>query len=175
MKSSKEKNEIDRDNSGPVGKSERRVDAVDKVTRKAVYADDYRPQGLLHAEVVRSNVSSGEIMSLDTSEAEGLEGVKAVITYEDVPGDNAVPVIEDDQPALASDQVRYVGEPVALVAGESKEAAERGAEAVEVEYSEKEAVFDPIEALENGSPQVAQDDVNEEGNLYEKWSWKRGI
>jgi len=160
MKSSKEKNEIDRENSGPVGKSETRVDAVDKVTGKAVYADDYKPQGVLHAAVVRSNVSSGDIVSLDTSGAESLEGVKAVLTSDDVPGDNAVPVIEEDQPALAAEQVRYVGEPVALVAGESKEAAEKGAEAVEVNYREKEAVFDPIEALEEGSPQVAQDDVN---------------
>ena len=174
MKSSKEKNEIDRENSGPVGKSETRVDAVDKVTGKAVYADDYKPQGVLHAAVVRSNVSSGDIVSLDTSGAESLEGVKAVLTSDDVPGDNAVPVIEEDQPALAAEQVRYVGEPVALVAGESKEAAEKGAEAVEVNYREKEAVFDPIEALEEGSPQVAQDDVNEEGNLYDKMVLEKG-
>jgi CO/xanthine dehydrogenase Mo-binding subunit len=174
MKSSKEKSEIDRDNSGPVGKSETRVDAVDKVTGKAVYADDYRPQGLLHAAVVRSSVTSGEIVGLDTSRAKEVKGVRAVVTADDVPGDNAVPVIEDDQPALASDQVRYVGEPVALVAGESEEAAQKGAEAVEVEYSEREAVFDPIEALEDGSPQVAQDDVNEEGNLYDKMVLEKG-
>lgn len=174
MKSSKEKNEIDRDNSGPVGKSERRVDAVDKVTGKAVYADDYKLQGLLHAAVVRSSVTSGEIVRLDTSRAKEVKGVRAVVTADDVPGENSVLVIEDDQPALASERVRYVGEPVALVAGESKKAAEKGAEAVEVEYSEKEAVFDPIEALEEGSPQVAQDDVNEEGNLYDKMVLEKG-
>ncbi|MFP4508010.1 MAG: xanthine dehydrogenase family protein molybdopterin-binding subunit, partial [Candidatus Acetothermia bacterium] len=173
MNSSNEK-KVKEERSGPVGRGEARVDAVDKVTGKSVYADDFRPQGLLHAAVVRSPVSSGRIKSIDTDNAKGLEGVRAVVTAEDVPGSNAVPIIEDDMPALASDKVRYVGEPVAIVAGESEEAAEKGAEAVEVRYEETEAVFDPLEALEDDSPQVAQEGVNEEGNLFTQMVLEKG-
>jgi len=88
-----------KENSGSVGKSETRVDAVDKVTGKAVYADDFKPQGLLYAGVVRSPISSGKIKAIDTSRAEEIEGVKTVVTAEDVPGNNSVSVIEDDMPA----------------------------------------------------------------------------
>jgi len=166
--------ESERETSGPVGRSEIRVDAVDKVTGKAIYADDYRPQGSLYAAVVRSTVPSGEIEKIDIDRAKELEGVETIVTAEDVPGRNTVPVIEEDQPALASDKVRYIGEPVALVAAESRKTAERGAEAVEVEYRETEAVFDPLEALEEDSPQVAQDEVSETGNLFDEMVLQKG-
>ena len=169
-----EKERVKEDKSGSVGRSETRVDAVDKVTGKAVYADDFEPQGLLYAGVVRSSISSGKILSVDTSAAEEMEGVEAVVTADDVPGDNVVPVIEDDQPALASEQVRYVGEPIALVAAKERKIAEQAVEAVKVEYEETEAVTDPLEAAKKGSPQVAQDEVNEEGNVFETLVLEKG-
>lgn len=174
MKSSKKENKATKDSSGPVGESETRVDAVDKVTGKAVYADDFKPQGLLHAAVARSTVASGVIKSIDIADAGELDGVRAVVTPEDIPGSNAVPVIEDDMPALASDRVRYVGEPVALVAAENKEVAEEAAALIEIEYEETDAVFDPLEALEEGSPRVAQDDVSEAGNLFDEMVLEKG-
>jgi len=169
-----EKDRVKEDKSGSVGRSETRVDAVDKVTGKAIYADDFTPQGLLYAGVVRSPISSGKILSVNTSAAEEMEGVEVVVTSGDVPGDNVVPVIEDDQPALASEQVRYVGEPIALVAANERKIAEQALEAVKVEYEETEAVTDPLEAAEKGSPQVAQDEVNEEGNVFETLVLEKG-
>lgn len=163
-----------KEDSGSVGKSETRVDAVDKVTGKAVYADDFKPQGLLYAGVVRSPISSGKIKAIDTSGAEEIEGVKTVVAAEDVPGNNLVPVIEDDMPALASEKVRYIGEPVALVAASGRKIAQRAVEAVRVEYEETEAVYDPLEALEEGSPQVAQEDVSEAGNIFDEMILEKG-
>ncbi|MEF8797858.1 MAG: xanthine dehydrogenase family protein molybdopterin-binding subunit [Candidatus Bipolaricaulota bacterium] len=174
MKNMSEKNNRAKENSGSVGKSETRVDAVDKVTGKAVYADDFKPQGLLYAGVVRSPISSGIIEAIDTSRAEEIEGVKTVVTAEDVPGSNSVPVIEDDMPALASEKVRYLGEPVALVAATERKISERAAEVVEVKYEETDAVFDPLEALEEGSPRVAQEDVSETGNLFDEMVLEKG-
>ncbi|MCF7890791.1 xanthine dehydrogenase family protein molybdopterin-binding subunit [Candidatus Bipolaricaulota bacterium] len=169
-----EKDRSTKEDSGPVGRSETRVDAVDKVTGKAVYADDFRPQGLLYASVVRSPISSGKIETIDTSQVMEIEGVESVVTAEDVPGSNVVPIIENDMPALASEKVRYIGEPVALVAAREREIAERAVETVEVEYEENDAVFDPLEALEEGSPQVAQDEVNEGGNLFDELILEKG-
>jgi len=169
-----EKDSVKKDKSGSVGRSETRVDALDKVTGKAVYADDFEPQGLLYASVVRSSISSGKILNVDTSDAENMEGVEAVVTAEDVPGKNVVPVIEDDQPALASDQVRYVGEPIALIAARERKIADRAAKAVEIDYEETEAVTDPLEAVKEGSPQVAQEEVSEEGNVFETLVLEKG-
>ena len=169
-----EKYSVKKDKSGSVGQSETRVDALDKVTGKAIYADDFKPQGLLYAGVVRSSISSGRIISVDTSDAEEMEGVEAVVTADDVPGKNVVPVIEDDQPALASEQVRYVGEPIALIAAKERGIAKLAVEAVEVKYEETEAVTDPMEAVKEGSPQVAQDGVNEEGNVFETLVLEKG-
>ncbi len=174
MKNSSENDNIAKENSGPVGRSETRVDALDKVTGKAVYADDFKPQGLLYAAVVRSPISSGKIKNIDASQARKLEGVRTVVTAEDVPGSNVVPVIEEDQPALASNEVRYAGEPVVLVAADERKAAKKGAEAVVVDYEETEAVFDPLEALEEDSPRVAQEEVSEEGNLFDKMVLEKG-
>ncbi|MEF8849728.1 MAG: xanthine dehydrogenase family protein molybdopterin-binding subunit [Candidatus Bipolaricaulota bacterium] len=169
-----EKDSVKKDKSGSVGRSETRVDAVDKVTGKAVYADDFEPQGLLYASVVRSSISSGKILNLDTSKAEEMEGVEAVVTAENVPGSNVVPVIEEDQPALAEDRVRYVGEPIVLVAAGERKIADRAAQAVEIEYEETEAVTDPLEAMEEGSPQVAREEVNEEGNVFDTLVLEKG-
>jgi len=169
-----EKDNVKKEKSGSVGRSEIRVDAVDKVTGKAIYADDFKPQGLLHASVVRSSISSGKILDLDTSEAEAMEGVEAVVTAEDVPGANVVPVIEEDQPALAEDEVRYVGEPIVLIAASERKIADRAAEAVEIKYEETESVSAPLEAIKETSPRVAQPEVSEEGNLFETLVMEKG-
>lgn len=163
-----------KEKSGSVGKGETRVDAIDKVTGKAVYADDFKPQGLLYAGVVRSPVSSGIIKAIDTSKAEELEGVETVVTAEGVPGTNVVPIIENDMPALASEKVRYIGEPVALVAATERKIADRAVKAVDIEYEEVDAVYDPIEATRKDSPRVAQEEVSEEGNVFETLVLEKG-
>lgn len=169
-----EKDSAKKDKSGSVGRSETRVDAVDKVTGKAVYADDFKPQGLLYAGVVRSPVSSGVIKDIDTSKAEKIEGVETVVTAEGIPGKNVVSIIENDMPALASERVRYIGEPVALVAATERRIAEQAVRAVNVEYEEADAVYDLLEAVQEDSPRVAQEEVSEEGNIFDTLVLEKG-
>ncbi|MFB6291630.1 MAG: xanthine dehydrogenase family protein molybdopterin-binding subunit [Candidatus Bipolaricaulia bacterium] len=174
MDNSDKKDGGSREDSGSVGSSETRVDAEDKVTGKAIYADDFDPQGLLYAGVVRSTVSSGTIKAIDTSKLEGIEGLESVVTAEDIPGENVVSIIENDMPALASEKVRYKGEPVALVAARERKIAERAARAVEVEYEETGAVYDPLEAMEPESPRVAKEEVSEKGNVFDTLVLEKG-
>lgn len=152
--------------SGPVGEETIRVDARDKVTGDAKFADDISPPGVLTAVVVRSSVTRGVVEETNFEEIRGLEGVEAVLTAEDVPGENVVPVIEDDQPAVARRRVRYDGEPVGLLAVDGRRRAEGVREKVEVEYESQEPVLDVFEALKPESPEVAQLDFSEGHNLF---------
>ena len=108
-----------------IGAGLSRPDAVDKVQGAARFADDLVFPGMLHGAVVRSPHPHAKILRIDLSPILEDPDVHCVVTHEDVPGDNVVHVVYDDQPALASDIVRYVGEPVALVAATTRRAAKR--------------------------------------------------
>ena len=157
-----------------IGAAMVRPDAVDKVRGEARYADDLAFPGMLHAAVVRSPHPHARILDVDVTKARALPGVVAVLTAADVPGENIVHVIVDDQPALAAGVVRYVGEPVALVAAESRSAARAGAAAVRVDYDVLPFVADPFEALEPGAPQVAMPSASEGGNLFNRMVLDKG-
>ena len=101
-----------------VGKSLQRIDGVDKVTGSAKYAADIKLENMLHARLLRSPHAHARILSIDTSEAEALEGVEGVITCDDVPGKDGFGVFIHDQPVMARGKVRHVGEAVAAVAAE---------------------------------------------------------
>lgn len=135
-----------------VGKPVPRVDALDKVTGSAVYSVDVELPGMLHGAVLRSPLAHGRIVAMDVSEAKAAPGVRAVITGKDFPHLFG-PMIKD-QPFLAIDRVRYVGEPVAAVAAETEAEAESALEKIRVRYEELPAVFDPKEAALPGAPLV---------------------
>lgn len=137
-----------------VGKSEIRKDAWAKVTGEAQYVDDLPAKGVLHARVLRSPHHHARIVSIDVRDAAQVPGVVAVLTSRDVPGEQSFGALIADQPALAVDVVRHLGEPVALVVAQSKLTAQRGLEAIRVEYEPLPAVFDPVEALVEGAPPV---------------------
>lgn len=137
-----------------VGKSEIRKDAWAKVTGEAQYVDDLPAKGVLHARVLRSPHHHARIVSIDVRDAAQVQGVVAVLTSPDVPGEQSFGALIADQPALAVDVVRHLGEPVALVVAQSKLTAQRGLEAIRVEYEPLPAVFDPVEALVEGAPPV---------------------
>jgi xanthine dehydrogenase molybdenum-binding subunit len=150
-------------------------DFVEKVQGALAYADDWRMPGVLHGEVVRSQVPSARILAIDTSDAVKLPGVRAVLTADDVPfnevreeasGLGLAPV---SMPVLAHDRVRYQGEPVAIVAAEEPGVAEQAAELIVVEYEELPGVFDPEAALEEGAPAV-----HGPGNRLVTWRFERG-
>jgi len=136
-----------------VGKSIPRTDALLQVTGKAVYgADIYKP-GMLFAKVLRSTHSHARIIKIDTSGAEACHGVRGVITASDVPH-NRYGFTHQDQPVLADDKVRFLGDAVAAVAADSEIIAERALELIKVEYEALPVLNNPLDAMKEGAPLV---------------------
>ena len=146
--------------NGVVGERARRVDGVPKVTGAFTYGSDLRADGMLFGVTLRSPHASARIHSIATEIARAAPGVRAVLTADDVPGEPTFGLEVADQPVLASDVVRYAGEPVALVAAESLEQARAAAELIEVDYEPVPVVTDMEEALRPEAP-----DVHEGGNV----------
>ncbi|MBI5298474.1 MAG: xanthine dehydrogenase family protein molybdopterin-binding subunit [Chloroflexi bacterium] len=129
-------------NISPVGENKPRIDAREKVTGAAVYADDIQfGNGLLHARIKRSPHPHALIKKIDVTKARALPGVKAVVTGEDFPG--YIGLYLQDRYIFCRDRVRYVGDPVAGVAASSVEIAEQALDLIEVEYELLPPVLDP--------------------------------
>ncbi len=133
-----------------VGKSVPRVDGVEKVTGRAIYSVDFSLPGMLYGAVLRSPWPHARILDVDLSEAQKVSGVKVAVSGKDFPFTFGVMI--KDQPFLALDKVRYIGEPVAAVAAETELAAQEAVEKIRVRYEALPAVFDPREALAEGAP-----------------------
>src|SRR5919109_3571262 len=131
---------------GRVGEAVRRVDAIPKVTGEFAYASDLFAAGMLYGHTLRSPHAAAHIKRTDTSEARGMPGVHAVLTHEDVPGEKRYGLEFADQPVLAIDDVRYFGEPVAVVAAEHPEQARRAAARIRVDYVPQQPLVDPERA-----------------------------
>jgi len=115
---------------------------------------------MLYAKVTRSKYPHALIKRINTEKAKNIPGVVAVLTHKDIPALNAFGILTPDQPVLCFDKVRYLGDAVAVVAAESLEAAEKAAQAVEVEYEPLPIVSDPLEAMKPDAPKV-----HEKGNM----------
>ncbi len=159
-----------------VGASPAHHDFIDKVKGAMQYAADWRLPGMLHGRVVRAQVPSARIVSVDASQARALPGVAAVVTAADVPSNRIVEMasgglaeLEVAMPVLAGDRVRYFGEPVALVAAATQQIADEAAELVSVEYEDLPGVFDVESALADGAPRV-----HEAGNTLVTWQINHG-
>ncbi len=139
-----------------IGKSVERIDALAKVTGDAQYVHDLELQGMLHAKILKSPHAFADIVSIDTSKAEKLPGVWAVLTGEDVK-QYKIGLYLVDKTILAVDKVRYHGEPVVAVAAETEEIAQHALELIEIEYNELEPVLDVKKATEKDSPIVHED------------------
>jgi CO/xanthine dehydrogenase Mo-binding subunit len=142
-----------------IGSVVQRSDALGHVTGRTEFFEDVIPQGLLHVKMHRSQRHHARIRSLDVSGALAVPGVVRVLTHADVPNNLYTPlkligVEPDDEPVLAEDTVRYLGDPVCAVVAESEAAAYAGAAAVTVDYEDLPAVFDVEEALADGAPLV---------------------
>lgn len=143
-----------------VGHSVPKVDALDKVLGKAVYSEDMKFPRMLHGKVLRAGIPHAAIENVDITAAASMEGVACVLTSKDIPGKNLFGIAFQDQWALAEDKVRYIGEPVALVAAETEEIARDATRAVKVTYRELPIVTNPHEGLAENAPRV-----HEKGNL----------
>ncbi len=133
---------------GRIGEVVPRGDGIPKVTGEFEYSSDLQAAGMLWGHTLRSPHAHARILSIDVSEALRLEGVHAVLTHDDVPGEKRYGLEFQDQPVLAFERVRYFGEPVALVAAEDPEQARRAAERIRVEYEPLEPVVDAERATE---------------------------
>ncbi|RME48781.1 MAG: xanthine dehydrogenase family protein molybdopterin-binding subunit [Chloroflexi bacterium] len=138
---------------GLIGQSIPRVDALDKVIGKTEYPGDLSMPGMLHMKVLFARRPHARIKRIDVSQALAHPGVVAVLTAGDVPV-NEYGLMEPDQPALCGDVVRFVGDKVALIIGETPQAAAEGRDLVKVEYEDLPALTDPRRALDEDAPLV---------------------
>jgi CO/xanthine dehydrogenase Mo-binding subunit len=141
-----------------IGKEIKRREDPALLTGSAVYTNDFKLPGMLHAAVLRSPYAHARILSIDTSAAKALPGVYAVLSGVDV-AQIVTPlprfcVEEVVEHAVAIDKVRYAGEAVAIVAAESRYIAEDACALIAVEWEQLPAVVDPVAAMEPGSPLV---------------------
>lgn len=133
-----------------IGKSIPRVDSAEKVTGRAIYSADLDFAGMLVGAALRSPYPHARVLEIDVSEARKIPGVQAVVTGKDFPFTFGGMI--KDQPFLAIEKVRFVGEPVAAVAAETETIARQALEKIRVRYQELPAVFDPREAMAEGAP-----------------------
>ncbi len=154
-----------------VGRKHLRPDAIDKVTGKAIFTDDLHFEGMLYAKVRRSLIPHGILRSLDISKAEALKGVHAVLTAEDIPGEQNHGLIISDWPTLVGvgQRVRYVGDAIAIIAAESPEIAALASELIEAEFELLHIISNPVQAL-----QEDQIKIHNKGNLLKHIKVRKG-
>ena len=134
-----------------IGAAVGRVEGADKVSGRATYGADVHFADALWGKILRSPYPHARIKSIDVSKAWQVPGVKAIVTGKDEPEHYQGKSIRDI-PVLCWDKVRYVGDKVAAVAAESRDAAEEAINLIDVEYEELPAVFDVLEAMKPGAP-----------------------
>ncbi len=143
------------DKPGAVGVSVPRIDAVDKVTGRAIYTADISLPNMVYAKILGSPIAHGRIKKIDTSKARALPGVLDILTADDVPDTQyGVSPPRYDENILAKDKVRHHGDEVAAVAAIDEKTAEKAIALIEVEYEELPVVLDPMEAMAEGAPLV---------------------
>lgn len=141
-----------------IGKRIPRIDGPAKVTGEAKYTVDIQMPGMLCAKILRSPLPHARILNIDISKAMKIPGVKAIITGQDAWGVRhgfvETPRYPADQYVLANDRVRYLGEEIAAVAAVDEDTAIEALYAIDVSYEELPAVFDPLEAMKPGAPEI---------------------
>ena len=137
-----------------IGARGRKADSIHKATGEAVYTDDIQLPRMAHGKILRSPHAHARILSIDTTGAEALPGVFAVMTGVDLPTAYCIIPWTPDETALAVGKVRYVGEGVAAVAAVDEETANRAIQAIKVEYEPLPIVKDAEAAIAPGAPLV---------------------
>ncbi|MEN6434183.1 MAG: molybdopterin cofactor-binding domain-containing protein, partial [Anaerolineaceae bacterium] len=154
-----------------IGHSHVRPEAMDKVTGKALYTDDLKFPGMLIGVTKRSGVPHGIITKLNVDVARKVPGVVAVLTAEDIPGQINHGLVIQDWPTLVGigQKVRYVGDAIAIVAAETKEAAEEALDKIEVDYQLLPVITSAVQANEPGVEKI-----HESGNLLKHIKVRKG-
>jgi len=146
-----------------------KVDALEKALGTAKYGADLPAQEALYLKVVRSPKPHAKIVRIETEEALRIPDVQRIFTAKDIPGKNLLGTITKDQPILASDRVRYIGDPVVLIAAKTEEALEDSAKKVVVVYEDLPCINHPEEALLPYAPLI-----HEKGNMLIQFHLDKG-
>ncbi len=148
-----------------IGKGILRHDSYEKVTGAAMYVGDVKLNGMLHAAMKTSPHAHAKIVRIDTAKAEGMEGVRAVVTGQD--SNVMVGIYMIDRYAIAVDKVRYYGEVVAAVAADTEEIARAAVDLIDVEYEPLPVLQDVREALKPDAPLVHENSAD--------YTWAKGV
>jgi 4-hydroxybenzoyl-CoA reductase subunit alpha len=152
-----------------VGHGRPYIEARKKVQGTADFADDIKIKNSLNCKFLRSEYAHARILSIDTSKAESLKGVRAVVTGKDLPEKFGVLPISQDETAMAIEKTRYIGEIVAAVAADTEAIAEEACSLIEVKYQPIRAFFDMVESTEDvGSDEQIHSHSKFNNNIHKK-------
>ena len=160
------------DDLNVIGKPLRKVDALEKCKGETIFADDVVLPNMLHAKLLRSTRPYARIRNIDTSRAEAMEGVVAVLLGTELPITFGILPVSQDEHTLAIDTVRYVGDPIVAVAAVDEETAEDAVRAIQVEYEDITPVMSISDALAPTDDPIH--DYAEEGNIHKSVSFDFG-
>lgn len=146
-----------------------RPDGLEKVTGQLKYLTDMKTEGCLYGKIKRSGLPHARLIEVDTSKAEALPGVHAVLTSKDIPGLNGFGIADPNQPVFCEDLIRFEGDAVAAIAAESPETAEEAASLIRIKTEPLPVISSPEEALQKNAPRL-----HKEGNTLHTTSYKRG-
>lgn len=154
-----------------VGKIQPRPDAVAKVTGKAIYTDDIQFENMLHARVKRAGIASGILRSINVEKARQLTGVAAVLTAKDLPAERYHGLVIPDWPILieVGEQIRTVGDALAIVAAATRQIATQALELIEVEIEPLPVIDHPVKAIQEDALRIHQN-----GNLLKHIKVRKG-
>jgi len=152
-----------------IGKHIPRIDANEKVTGSLLYPSDAHFEDQVHIRILRSKYPYARILSIDTSEAEKLNGVIKILTHKDVPGLNAFGIAVQDQPVFCHDFVRYQGDAIAAIGAVTESVAQKALELIKVEYEVLTPITDPKFALTTNAPKL-----HKNGNILNEKHFSKG-
>lgn len=158
-------------NNNYIGVAVPKIDGKRKVKGEPIFADDYKADNMVIGKLLFSEYAHAKIKSIDTSLAEKSEGVALVLTAKDIEGINGFGLFTPDQPVLATDEVNYLGEPIAAVFAETREQAEKARDLIKVDYEELTSILDPIEAFKENAQLV---DKRKKNNIVHEVHVQKG-
>lgn len=145
-------------------------DSIRHVKGESLFIDDLSiPSSSLHCAVYSSPIAHGKILSINIDEAKISEGVVAIYTHKDIPGENQIGGIIQDEKLLATDHVQFIGEPIALIVAKTQSNARLAVKKIKAEFEKLEVITDPKEAFQKGSLIIKEPKVYISGNVDEVW------
>jgi len=125
---------------------------IKKLTGVQIYTDDLKFEGMLFAKAVRANIPHGKVKKIDISQAQEMTGIVRILTSADIPGENIYGLVTPDQQVFCDDVVRYVGDTLALVIGETEAAVEAAIKAIDIEIEPLHTVGTIKDAMKPDAP-----------------------